>query len=190
MNSNRIIKILCSFPVILIASYFLPFIGVCLIIIRYFVHSTKKCYSTSLILIIFGGLILIPKVIVKVLDIAKIESVNILYLDTIINSEIYPNLLNYSKFLITVGIIFLLISLIFKNLFNKLSNYIRSFINVREQIDADNRQRNDIEIKIKQEKSKNTQVVYCPHCGADNILTEAVGKCKYCRRSLNSKKKR
>ena len=38
----------------------------------------------------------------------------------------------------------------------------------------------------KQEKTKNTKVVYCPYCGADNMLTEKVGTCKYCRRKIQA----
>lgn len=190
MNSNRILKILCSLPVIVGIIYFIPFVGVCLIIMRYFVYGRKKYFSTSISLIIFGLLILIPTGIEKVLSLAKIENINIPYLDTIINSNIYPDLLNYSKFLISVGIVFLIITLALRKLIDKISNYLRTFINAREQIDAENRSKNDMEMKIKQEKAKNTQVVYCPHCGADNILTESGANCKYCRRSLNLKEQR
>lgn len=190
MYYNRILRLVCSIPVIVGIGYFIPFVGVCLIIMRYFVYNNKKYYFTSSSLIIIGLLILIPKAIVKVLEIAKIKDISVTYLDTIINSDIYPNLMNYSKFLITVGIIFLLVSLILRNLIDKISNYIRTFINAREQMDAENRSKNDMEMKVKQEKSKNTQVVYCSRCGADNILTETGGTCKYCRTPLKLKVQR
>jgi hypothetical protein len=187
---NHILKILFSLPIIIVVGYFLPFIGVCLIIMRYFVYSRKKYFSTSVGLIIIGVLILIPISIKKVLELVPIKSVNIPYLDMIISSDIYPNLLNYSKFLISVGIVFLIISLALRKLIDKISNYLKTFISAREQIDAENRSKNDIEMKIKQEKAKNTQVVHCPHCGADNILTESGTNCKYCRRSLSLKEQR
>ena len=44
-------------------------------------------------------------------------------------------------------------------------------------------------LKEKIEAAKNMTVVYCPHCGADNILTTNVGTCKYCRSRLEVKNK-
>ena len=44
-------------------------------------------------------------------------------------------------------------------------------------------------MKEKIEAAKNMTVVYCPHCGADNILTTNVGTCKYCRSRLEVKNK-
>lgn len=185
MYSNRAIKIICSLPVIFIISYFIPFIGICLIITRYLVYSNRKYDSTFLILIVVGVFILIPQLIVLVLKIVNNEDTNISFLNRIIQSDIYPSMLRYSKFLIIVGIISLIISFLFKNLFYKLSEYIRAYISNREKIHREISQKNDMEIKLKQEKAKNTQVVYCPFCGADNIVTESVGNCKYCRRTIS-----
>ena len=42
-------------------------------------------------------------------------------------------------------------------------------------------------MKEKREKAKNTHIVYCPYCGADNMLTSNVGRCKYCRRRIEYK---
>lgn len=183
MNSNRILKILSSLPVIIIVSYFIPFIGVCLIIAHYFIYNNQKYYHIPLSLVSTGLIIIIPKLLVIIND----KWANIPYIKTIYSSGVYPKVLNYSKFLISVGIIFLLLSILFKNLFNKITNYIRTYINKREKIYSEVSQKNDLEIKVKQEKAKNTQVVICPNCGADNILSESIGICKYCRRSLTTK---
>lgn len=43
-----------------------------------------------------------------------------------------------------------------------------------------------MEIKLKQERAKNTHVVYFSYCGADNKLTEKTETCKYCRRQIES----
>ncbi len=190
MKTNKMLKFISSIPVIVIIGYYIPFIAVCLILIRYFVYKKKKHYYTYFSLIILSLLMIIPRFITKVIEITKLEKFNFSYLNIINNSEIYSNILDYSKFLFTVGIIFLLISVIFKNLFDKAANSIKSYINSNEKIDAENRRKNDMKMKIKQEQAKTTNVIHCPHCGGDNILTKAVGKCKYCRRGLSNKEKR
>lgn len=187
MNYNYILKILCSLPIILIVSYFLPFIGICLIIARPFVYNKRNYYLTLIVLILSGVLILIPKFVEYLISSFKFGDNYLSLFTDIVNSDIYPSLLNYSKFLITVGIILLLIYSVLKKLIDKISGYVRGFISAREHIDAINRKENDMKMKIKQEKSQNTRVVYCPHCGADNIVSEAVGKCRYCRRNLEAK---
>lgn len=183
MNSNRLLKIICSLPVIVIISYFIPFLGVCLIITHFFVYNNQKDYFMPLSLIGIGILILIPKIITMIIK----KGIKIPYLQTITNSEIYPELIKYSKFLISVGIIFLILASLFKNAVNKVTNFIRSYFSNRDRIASEVSQKNDLEIKIKQEKAKNTNVVICSNCGADNILAEATGICKYCRSSLDNK---
>lgn len=182
MSTNKMLKILSSLPVILIFLYFIPFIGICLIILRYFVYGTEKYFSVPTDLIAMGLILLIPKLFNICLKLLKI---NIVELNNIINTDMYLKLIEYSKFIISVGIIFLVISTIFKNIFNKIQSYMKDYINKKEQIMTEVAKQNDMEIKEKQEKAKNTHVVICPNCGADNILTESVGKCKYCRKSIH-----
>ena len=186
MTSNPYLKILCSIPAIIIIGYFIPFIGICLIMMRYFVKEQKQPYSTALNLIVIGGLILSPQIIAKGLKILKLKNVKIPYLEVVVSSDVYVKLLSYSKFLIITGIIFLIISLLLKKLSNKASSYLSSYMAAKIQSEAEMSQKNDLLIKLKQEKAKITDVIYCPHCGADNILTDKVGKCKYCRRSLKN----
>ena len=75
MKNNIILKILLSIPIILIALYFIPFLGVCLIIFKLFVYGSKKSIITSVSLLIVGLLVLIPKVLsLTKINIDKIES--------------------------------------------------------------------------------------------------------------------
>ena len=46
-----------------------------------------------------------------------------------------------------------------------------------------------MKMQEKRERAKNTHVVYCPYCGADNMLTEKTGICKFCRRKIEYKEK-
>ena len=48
---------------------------------------------------------------------------------------------------------------------------------------------NDLKVKLKQIASQNTEVVICPYCGADNILTSKVGTCKFCRKKISKLEK-
>ena len=62
MRNNLLFKILASLPVILLTLYFIPFLGVILILFRFFMYSNKKM-STSIFITLIGILILIPKII-------------------------------------------------------------------------------------------------------------------------------
>ena len=42
MSENKLFKLLASIPVILLCLYFIPFVGVCLIGLRYFVYRNNK----------------------------------------------------------------------------------------------------------------------------------------------------
>ena len=54
MNKNSLFKLLCSIPVILVFLYFIPFLGICLMLFRCYIYKGKKnsLYSTLFIFII------------------------------------------------------------------------------------------------------------------------------------------
>ncbi len=189
---NKFLKFLCSFPIIFIVLYFIPFLGICLILFRYYVYRLKnRYYFISIYLLVCGLFILVPKVIHSFLKMLDISNIEIPYLNTIINSDIYINLVSYSKLLITVGIIFLVLSVVIKNVFNNVSNKlnsgIRNYMEQDLQKDYEIRKENDLKMQEKREKTRNTHVVNCPYCGSDNMLTEQTGTCKFCRRRIEYK---
>lgn len=184
MKSNSLLKIFASLPIILISLYFIPFLGVCLLLFRCFVYRNEKRIKVPIIIIFIGLIILIPSCLNYVLDVNSIP-----YLKEIVNSEIYKiNFIKYSKLLISIGIIYIFVSAIIKSIIDKishkLSNGITDYINETEKRNAEIHRQNDMEMKIKQEKAKNTKYVRCPHCGSDNLLSENYGTCKYCRRTI------
>lgn len=191
MNENKIFKILCSIPVILITLYFIPFIGVILILFRYYVYRNEKYYKTPLILLICGLLLLIPRVANSVIKILKFNVEDVPYLKVVLDSDIYLKLLSYSRYLIIVSIIFLIISFIFRNTISKINGIISSQIsNYGSKLQEDSykiRKENDLIMQEKRERAQNTHVVYCPYCGSDNMLTEKTGTCKFCRRKIEYK---
>lgn len=191
MNENKIFKILCSIPVILITLYFIPFIGVILILFRYYVYRNEKYYKTPLILLICGLLLLIPRVVNSVIKILKFNVEDVPYLKVVLDSAIYLKLLSYSSYLIIVSIIFLIISFIFRNTISKINGIISSQIfNYGSKLQEDSykiRKENDLIMQEKRERAQNTHVVFCPYCGSDNMLTEKTGTCKFCRRKIEYK---
>lgn len=192
MKTNLLFKILASIPVILIALYFIPFLGVCLILFRYFIYNGKKNISTSIILVSVGLLVLTPNIINGILSILKIDINTIPYLKDIVSSNLYKiDLINYSKVLICVGIILLIIIFVLKTIFNKVNSKLgsafRNYISETQKRDREIAKENDLEIKLKQERAKNTFYVKCPNCGSDNIISEKIGTCKYCRRKIVNK---
>lgn len=189
MRDNILIRMLCSIPVILALLYFLPFLGVCLIIFRYIVYySDRRRIVTPYYLVSTGLIILLPKLLKFIFDKFEYSADNIPYFNKIINSELYKvNFIDYSKRLITVGIIFLIISSIVSMIVDKTKNSVRSYIENQEKRNAEISRKNDMIMKEKREIAKNTNVVICPYCGADNMLTAKTGTCKYCRRKIESK---
>ena len=189
---NKLIKFLSSIPLILIMLYFIPFLGICLILLRYFVSDTKKRTTTPIIIAVVGLLILIPKGVELILDILKIDVNSIPYFGDIVTSKIYQkDLLDFSKYLITVGIIFLIISYVTKSVFDKVSNKLsgafKGYVNETAKQQAEISRQNDLKIKEKQAAARTTSYVKCPKCGSDNIISDKFSRCKYCRSALENK---
>ena len=164
-----------------------------MILLRYFISNKKHKISTPIFIIGVGILILIPKGINLILDMSKTDTTRIPYLSEIVSSDLYNiEFINYSKLLISVGIIFYILSFIINSIFNKVRNNIstgvRSYISETQKRDIAISKENDLKVKIKQEKAKNTNYVKCPNCGSDNLLSEKFGTCKYCRRKIENKK--
>ena len=190
--ATKFLKILCSLPSILLFLYFIPFVGICLILMRAFVYHNKRKISTSIFLIVIGILLLCPKILEKVFELLQMDLSKIPYLNEILTNDVYQNnLISYAKYLLLAGVIFLLLSLLFQSLFEKLGqllnrglqNYIKESVKQDEKIAKEN----DLKIKVKQEQAKNTNYVKCPYCGSDNLLSEKFGVCQFCRRKIENK---
>lgn len=185
MKNNMFFKILSSIPVIVIASYFIPFLGICLLILRYIVYDDKRKKKTPVILTIIAFVVLIPQLLKYILAILKINIVNISCFYNIVDSKIYnANFIKLSKFLIVISVIIWILSYVFEKIYNKFGNLAREYIKETDRKRAEISQKNDLIMKEKRELAKNTHVVYCKYCGADNVLTSNVGTCKFCRRKI------
>lgn len=183
MKHNIFVKLLVSIPVILVTLFYSPFLGIILILFRYYVHSNKKFYQTPLMLLLTSLIIWLPKIIEFVIEYGKIN-IEIPYIYQIMDTKIYPELLVFSKTLITIGIILFIVSYILKNIFTSLYNKLMRLVEYEQIKDYEISKKNDMAIKEKQLRAKNTKVVKCPNCGASNTITSTTGKCKYCRSSI------
>lgn len=190
---NLFLKLICSLPSILLFLYFFPFIGILLIFMRALFYRNQRKISTPIILICVGIFLFLPEIAKFVFESLNIENEYTIYVENISNLEFYQNnLISYAKYLISAGVILLVLSLLLKAIFDKVGHQIGKSIQnyAKENLkqEAEISKENDLKIKIKQEKAKNTNYVKCPYCGADNLLSEKFGTCQYCRRKIENKK--
>ncbi len=167
--------ILANIFLILIVLYFIPFLGICLFIFRKFYYKNhQRKFDNYLFLIIGLFIFIINKV-----------NISIPYLSSIIKTT---NFLNYSKRLIILGVIFIIIDYLAKNILGNMTNFVKNYINESEQQDLKIKAKNDLIMQEKREKAKNTTYIKCPYCGADNLISEKIGICNYCRRKITNQK--
>ena len=180
---NMFFKVLCSLPIILLVSYFVPVLGVCLLTLRFFAYRNQKFYKTAVYLFICSLLIHVPRAIVYFVNVFKLK-VNIKPITDIVSNDLYKSLQPYSKTLIIFGIVSLIVYYIIQAIFNKLNKRLDEYVQREEKKFYEIRQKNDLIMQEKREKAKNTHVVTCPYCGSSNTLTEKTGTCEFCRREI------
>ena len=191
---KNFLKILCSAPVLLIILYFLPPLGIILLIARYFVYDSRHYYRAPIGLFIAAIIILIPHAIDLINDNFHLN-IYIASISTISEQEIYPKLVDYTKSLIIISITFLVITYVLRYLSGKLSNIIGKVLSAyfSKQMENENKiaQENDLKLKEKaiEAKQKTPHVIKCPHCGKTNSIIGTVGKCKSCRSHIEYKGK-
>lgn len=182
MSENKLFKLIASMPAILLTLYFIPFVGVCLTAFRYFVYKNKKQYSTSIALIVWGIICLVPKMITSVLDILKIE--NVPYVNEVAEAANKLQLVEFSKTLLTVGLLSMIIVYVVKKIANKIGSNVNKYMQAQAQAEREINEKNNLKIKEKQEAAKNTHFVKCKSCGGNNVIVGDIGKCKFCRQPI------
>ena len=182
-----LIKLLTSIPIILITLFFIPFLGICLIIARLFLIKNRTKILPAIIFLILGIIINLPLLIENIIKKFHLE-INVPYLREILGSDFYTNdLILFGKRLIIIGVIYILLVAIFNKLIDIIQRKIIEYFQKEEEKDIEIRKENDLKMQEKRERSKNTHVVRCPYCGSDNTLTSKVGKCAFCRKSIEYK---
>lgn len=180
MKENKFLKILCSYPVLLLMLYYFPFLGLCLIITRLFVYTKNRKVSTYLV--VTGVVLLIPKVLDMIFKLISFDSNIIPYFNNIVTSSLYNGkFMRYSRFLIIIGILSIIISYIIEKVRASLDTKINDYMNQDINRTTEIRQKNDLIMQEKREDAKNTRMVKCPNCGHMNTVSKKVAKCSHCR---------
>ena len=100
---NRVLKFLCSIPIILILLYFIPFLGIILLIVRNFIYPNRNKKRGIITILIVGIVLLIPKLVDYVLNLFNIN--NYIFKEYITSNFYNNNIISLSKRLIIVSIV-------------------------------------------------------------------------------------
>ena len=171
---DQILKIITSIPVILLGSYLSILIGFFLILLRFCIREENK-KKFILFLFVLGIILVIPYFIDTITG-SKILSIN-----TFISTGIYRSFLSFGKDLLILSVIFLFLLIFCESMLQQVEDYIKKYIEKEEQQMQEIPRENNI---VMQDSVKNTHVVFCPYCGADNIIEGKSGICKFCRREI------
>ncbi|MBR6098057.1 hypothetical protein IKP94_04940 [Candidatus Saccharibacteria bacterium] len=186
---NSFIKLICSLPVVLVVLYFVPVLGVIMLIARYFIYGNKHFYRAPIVLIILGLLCLLPRGIDAAIHSFNL-SFSVPYLSEILSYELYPKFADFGKFIFILGVVALIVSYLLRSLINtvssKISRAVGEYASVKQQEEFEIRKENDLKMREKEITSaqKTPHAVKCPHCGKTNSIIGTVGKCKSCRSAI------
>lgn len=197
-NINSFTKLLLSIPVILLILYFLPVLGVIMLIARYFVYGSKHYYRAPIVLLIVSLILLIPHGLELAMANFGIE-LAIPYFKEFIGLGIYPKIIEYAERIFIIGVVTLVVSAIIKTvgekiaakLSGKLSGTLSNYFNQKEQTKREEIKLRTVEAEERIENSKKSvpHVVKCPNCGKVNSITGTSGKCNSCRTPIQYKEK-
>ena len=189
MLDTFFVKILLSLPIIFLVLYFLPILGVFLLIAKYFFEPSYKKKKLFLPFICFGLLLLLPKGLEKLFEVFHISLEQVPLLVKIISFSLYKEkLVSYGMFLLAIGIFGLVLHFLLKKIINNFSYALKKGFKSLQKQELEISRENDLKIKEKQLRAKQSVYVKCPYCGSDNILGEKYGVCMFCRRKIENKK--
>ena len=180
MSKNELLKILFSLPIVLVVIYFMPFLGVVMLVARKFIVGKTK-YPVGIVFITVTTIIIIPKLIENIFSLFKISQLD--FIENILASDVYHILLSRCKLLFILGVIALIIEAISRKIRTSAVNSLMSYFNSMQEKD-NVFEDNDLAISENIEKPKNTSFVKCPNCGANNVIHGNTGKCSFCKSNL------
>ena len=190
----KITKILFSIPIILLLLYFLPPLGVIVLLARYAFYGNRHFFRAPIAIVVTSLIIALPYGLDWLIKTANIN-IPIPYLNDILSWEYYPQLLDSAKFSFIVAIIVLVLTILLRNLIstisNKISQLISGYYSDMQQRDTTIAKENDLKLKEKalESRQKTPHAVKCPHCGKTNSIIGTVGKCTSCRSAIEYRDK-
>lgn len=123
-----------SWPIILLALYFFFPLGIFMIIKKSRIHRRniftvgQKTFSSAISLFIFGFVLYIPKILLKIAEVSSTNEVDAEFV-SIVNSDFYSKVLNIGNWFFILGFIVLIISFYQKYKGEKYRNYISIIVN-------------------------------------------------------------
>lgn len=188
IKNNKLISLLVSLPIILLFLYFIPFLGICLLIANFVVNFHKKKNLINWHIGLAGLAFLIPKAIETILFYLKININQVPILKDIIASNLYQqNILQYAKLLIIIGVISYIISYFIDKIYNNMRQSLHRALDRREKRMEKVTKENDMIVKKRKIRAQNTKLIECPNCGAEVLVDEYTTICPYCRSPLLNK---
>ena len=189
MKYSGIVKFLVSVPVIVLCLYFIPILGILLMIVRMVVYYNKKVIDIPIVCAIIGVILCIPSLINYITN--KLGYNHIESLDIIVNNDVFKDISSRSNFLIITGIVFMVVSYLFikisKRVSTKALSYLSDYINESEKKDMEVREKTEMKMAEKREAAKHTHVLKCPKCGYSNMFVGNNTRCVHCRTVLEWK---
>lgn len=187
--SSLFLNILVSVPVIIAATLLFIPLGVLLLFLRYAVSNDRKDKRGSVLLIVFGILLLVPRIILLLAENIHFDPTGIPFFVDIVSNDFYMiNVTKCAIAIIVLGIVSLIVSLAFKRIVARfrelISGAVQSTIQKREEHRAEIEKENDFKIKEMEYKAQNSHVVTCHNCGANTTIVGDSGVCGYCRQPI------
>ena len=115
----KITKILFSIPIILLLLYFLPPLGVIVLLARYAFYGNRHFFRAPIAIVVTSLIIALPYGLDWLIKTANIN-IPIPYLNDILSWEYYPQLLDSAKFSFIVAIIVLVLTILLRNLISTI----------------------------------------------------------------------
>ena len=191
---ERLLELVLSLPVIVVAMYFLPILGIILVFIRAIKYKYNRNYGFNMMLAVCGVVLLLPKLMKYLMDLIKVKTGEIPYLNEILELDIYPKLVDLGKLLIVVGLICNLVSYFSRRLSNQKTASLKEKTTVRTlQAEAQANSKMygiNTETEKVEPKEAELQEFNCPYCAGLNKAYEEAINCKYCGREIMPPKKK
>ena len=179
----KVANIVLSLPVILVALCFMPILGIILLLVRMYICPYYKNYRFNISIAICGLLILVPKILSNL-------KLNIPYLDDVLKNDIYKEVLKHGKFIIIVGVVLFLVTLIYRTALENLKSTAMAAAAIgigkeaRKEISENRKKIDEYEYEEKEKELKKLTEYHCPYCGGLTKSLKGVEKCKYCNKEV------
>lgn len=185
-DKNKFIKFLCSIPVILIATYFSVFIGVCLLVLRVCITKNEKIFTVPVTLFLIGLLLVLSKNFTSMF-----KGLEFPYISPNTVNDVLNKLPGFGKTLMILSVVYFVIAVLVKGIILIIAAFA-SFLALRA-ISKEVKEREEKEEKPNEEREVEPieiHIMECPNCGSTVKFKGKQGTCKYCKSVVEYKRKK